>query len=88
MLDFLFSPFLNNSKSISKEKLEKLLREISALSPEEREYIKAIFSKYQTNGISKGEVEQAISRLKMNYSDNLDSSEVEKIKQKLLSFFN
>lgn len=76
-----------SSKSISKTRLDKMLRKISALSPEEREYVKAVFSKYTSGGISKSEAEKVIRQLKMNFSDNLDSSEVEKIKQKILGYF-
>lgn len=69
------------------EKLEKLLAEISALSPEEREYVEAAFSRFQENGISKLEAEQVIRGLKLNYRDTLEQGEVEKIKLKILSFF-
>lgn len=67
--------------------LEKLLKEISALSPEEREYVKAAFGRFQENGISKLEAEQVIRGLKLNFKDTLDPTEVEKVKLKILSFF-
>lgn len=74
-------------KALAMEKLEKLLKEISALSPEEREYVKVAFARFQENGISKLEAEQVIRDLKLNYRDTLEQSEVEKIKLKILSFF-
>lgn len=74
-------------KALAMEKLEKLLAEISALSPEEREYVKAAFGRYQANGVSKLEAEQAIRDLKLNFRDALETNEVEKIKLKILSFF-
>jgi len=85
MLDLLF-PF-GNRKTLQMKKLDKMLREISALSSEEREYVKAAFGRFQANGISKLEAEQVIRGLKLNFKDNLDPGEVEKIKLKILSFF-
>ncbi|MBI2278904.1 MAG: hypothetical protein HYU81_02480 [Candidatus Brennerbacteria bacterium] len=76
-----------DQKAMNAKNLEKLLKEISALSPEEREYVKAAFSRFQTNGISKLEAEQAIRNLKLNFRDTLDPAEVEKVKLKILSFF-
>ncbi|GEM_PF-2151675 len=74
-------------KALQIKKLEKLLKEISALSPEEREYVKAAFGRFQANGISKLEAEQVIRGLKFNFKDTLEPGEVEKIKLKILSFF-
>ncbi|MDP3975035.1 MAG: hypothetical protein Q8P88_01985 [Candidatus Jorgensenbacteria bacterium] len=85
MFDLLFP--LKNQKALAVKKLDKLLREISALSPEEREYVKAAFGRYQANGISKLEAEKVIHDLKLNFRDNLDPSEVEKIRLKIFSFF-
>ncbi|MEK7629949.1 MAG: hypothetical protein AAB432_01015 [Patescibacteria group bacterium] len=79
--------FFSSDKTLYREKLGILLNQISALSPEEKEYVKAIFGKYAADGISKFEAEKAIRELKFNFSDNLDSTEVEKIKIKILSFF-
>lgn len=84
IFDFL-SP--SSGKHLSKEKLDALLRQISALSPEEREYVKAVFGRYLSEGISKEEAARAIRDLRINASDNLDAGEVEKIKLKILSFF-
>lgn len=85
-----FLDFLHGSggKSLGRERLNNLLNQISSLSPEEKEYVKNIFAKYQTNGISRSEAERAIRQLKMNYSDSIDSFEMQKIKEKILGFFN
>ena len=74
-------------KALAVKKMDTLLREIAALSPEEREYVKAAFGRFQANGISKLEAEQVIRGLKLNFKDTLEQSEVEKIKLKILSFF-
>lgn len=71
-----------------KDKLEKLLREIPELSPQEREYVKALFSKVESGGIEKWEAEKLLKGMKLNFKDNLDRIEVEKVKQKILSAFN
>ena len=83
MLEFLFSP----SKSISKSKLDKMLRGISALSPQEREYVKAVFGKFSSNGISRLEAERVIRGMRFNLSDSLDPTEVQRIRDKILGFF-
>ncbi|MBI5732404.1 hypothetical protein HY967_00385 [Candidatus Jorgensenbacteria bacterium] len=77
----------SSSKSLSKEKLNTLLHQITALSPQEREYVKAAFSRFITGGISKAEAERTVRQLKLNFADNLDAGEVERIKLKILSFF-
>jgi len=74
--------------SIYKEKLEKLLREIPELSSQEKEYVKACFSKFLTGGIDKWEAEKVIRELKLNLKDEIDSSEIEKIKAKIMSALN
>lgn len=73
---------------IYKEKLEKLLKEIPELSSQEREYVKAFFGKVASQGITKFEAEKIIREMKLNFKDNLDSSETEKIKNKILSVFD
>jgi hypothetical protein len=70
-----------------KEKLEKLLREIPELSLREKEYIEACFSKFLAGGINKWEAEKIIRELKLNLKDEIDLSEIEKIKSKILSVF-
>lgn len=72
---------------IYKEKLEKLLKEIPELSPQEREYVKALFGKFAPQGITKFEAEKIIREMKLNFKDSLDSAEAEKIKNKILSAF-
>ncbi len=79
--------FGGGGKSLDINKLDKMLREVSAISSEEREYVKAVFNKYKSNGISEEEAISALSELKYNFSDNLDSSEVEKIKAQMLGCF-
>ncbi len=81
--------FLSHStgKHLPMKKLDKMLREIRALSPEEREYVKAVFSRYQTNGITKEEANRAVRTLLENMKDTLTHGEAEKVKMKILSFF-
>ncbi len=83
MLDFLF----NTGRALSTERLGKLLHQIPALSPEEREYVKAAFGRYASGGISKEEATKVIHGLAFNGADNLDAAEVEKVRLKILSFF-
>jgi hypothetical protein len=85
LLDILFPA--SAGKRMKLADLDRELKEMTVLSPDEREYMKATFSKYLANGISKLEAEQAIRGLRLNFKDNLDQNEVEKVKRKLLAFF-
>ena len=76
-----------SGKSLRVKELDKMLKTISALSPEEREYVKAVFGKFMNNGISKMEAEETIRNLKLDHMDNIDAVELEKIRLKILSFF-
>ena len=85
MFDFLLGG--SSGKKLTLKKLDKELREIAALSPEEREYVKAALSRYLSGGISKMEAEHAVRQLKLNFKDNLDAIEAEKVRQKILGYF-
>jgi len=76
----------SSSKRISRAKLEKLLRRISILELSEREYVKGLFSQYNTGGISKFEVKEAVRKLKMDSTDKIDRNEAEAIKRELLEY--
>ncbi|MFH1867017.1 MAG: hypothetical protein ABIJ81_02950 [Patescibacteria group bacterium] len=78
--------WFSSSKTLSVSALEKLLKEITILQPAEREYVKGLFTKYQTGGISKIEVEKAVKEMKFNTADIIDTTEAEAIKDKLLSY--
>lgn len=80
--------WFSSDKSISHFNLDKLLREISILQPAEREYVKGLFTKYQTGGVSQFEVEKAVREMKFNTSDVIDPAEAEAIKDKLLSYLS
>ena len=76
----------SSSKRISRAKLEKLLRRISILEFSEREYVKGLFSQYESGGISRLEVKEAVRRLKFDKSDRIDRHEAEAIKNELLGY--
>jgi len=78
--------FSSSSKKISRAKLEQLLRKIPILEMSEREYVKGLFIKYQSGGIYKREVLEAVRRLKLDTSDKIDRTEAEAIKKELLDY--
>ncbi len=77
----------NTGKKLQLKRMDAMLREIAALSPDEREYVKATFGKYLADGVTKEEAERAIRELKLNLQDSLDPDEVERVRMKILSFF-
>ena len=76
--------FFDSSKKIYRKDFDKLIRSISELSKTERSYIEGIFQDSLRDGLTKGELKREISRLKNNSSDDIDSYEIEKIKNKLI----
>ena len=80
--------WFSNDKFLPIEQLDKLLKQIPILQQAEREYVKGLFTKYKTGGISKLDVEKAVREMKFNTVDIIDINEAESIKEKLLSFLN
>lgn len=78
----------SSEKKISKQKLDELLKNIPYIENSEREYIKGLFSRYQSGGISKLEVEKTVRALKIDTSDKIDKFEAEKVKEELLSYLS
>ncbi len=78
--------WFSNNKTLSFVNLDKLFKEIIILQPAEREHVKGLFTKYQSGGISRVEVEKAVREMKFNTSDIIDTTEAEVIKDKLLSY--
>ncbi|MFA4936962.1 MAG: hypothetical protein WC575_01525 [Patescibacteria group bacterium] len=78
--------WFSNDKTLSALELEKFLHQIPILQQAEREYVKGLFTKYRTGGISKMEVEKAVREMKFNTTDIIDITETEAIKDKLLSY--
>lgn len=81
----IFDFFFGGGRRISKFKLQRLLRQISMLSPSEREYVEGVFSRYAAGNISKFEVEKVIRQLKFDTSDEISPEEAEAIRRKLLA---
>jgi len=72
-----------DTKKIYRDEFERILRSIPQLSDEERHYTSGIFQDSLRDGLTKEELKREIERLRHNPNDPLDSSEVDKIKQKL-----
>jgi len=77
----------DSSKKIYREKFENALRDIPELSDRERAYVSGVFQDSLKSGLSKFELKKEIRRLRHKPDDLLDSFEVEKIKQKLMTYF-
>lgn len=85
IIDTLFG--IHPQKAMRQDQLDQVLRETTWLSPADREYLKAAFSKYLANGISKEEAAKEFLELRKNYKDAITDMEIEKLKQKIMSFF-
>ena len=60
---------------------------IPALSPQERAYVLGVFQDSLKNGLTKDELRREIEQLRKIHSDELDYSEINKLKEKLLENF-
>jgi len=79
--------FPDSSKKIYSKDFNKALQQISALSPKERAYVKEVFKDDLKGGLSKFEIQKRCSQLMHKAGDSLESSEVRKIREKLLKYF-
>ena len=76
--------FFSTTKKIYRDKFKKIMRSVPELSKSERIYTESVFQNALKGGLTKGELKKEISRLKRISGDPLDSSELEKLKNKLL----
>lgn len=76
-----------SSKKISHKDFNKALYQISALSPKEKAYVKEAFKEELKDGLSKFEIKKRCSQLMHKTGDILEPLEVEKIRDKLLKYF-
>lgn len=83
----IFDVIFESGKKISRLDFENALRNIPELSDRERAYVSGVFQDSLKGGLSKFELKKEISRLRHKPDDPLDSFEVEKIKQKLMTYF-
>ena len=83
----IFDILFNTTKKIYRNEFENALRKIPELSDKERAYVSGVFQDSLRNGLSKEELKKEISRLKHNSNDPLDSFEVKKIREKLMTYF-
>lgn len=72
-----------STKRISARELERALNGIDCLEPHERAYVQGLFSKYDTNGISKRDIRLAVREMKREM-DSISSAEARAIKRTLL----
>ena len=79
--------FFSSGKRMNRKELERILRETSSLGVAEREYVKGIFAKYLSDGISKMEAERAIRELKVQMGDVVSTYEADELRSRLLRVF-
>ncbi len=74
----------SSSKKIPFSEVEDILRSVLSLTSSEREYVRGVFSRYRSRGISKREVKRAVLEMKRNGSDYIGHSEASSIRDALL----
>lgn len=79
--------FFSSGKRVKRKEFERILRETPSLGMAEREYVKGVFLKYLSDGISKAEAERAIRELKLQMGDVVSTYEAEELRSRLLRVF-
>lgn len=79
--------FFSSGKRVKRKEFERIIRETPSLSVAEREYVKGIFAKYLSDGISKMEAERAIRELKLQMGDVVSTFEADELRSRLLRVF-
>lgn len=79
--------FFSSGKRVKQKELERILRETPSLSMAERAYVKGIFARFLSDGVSKEEAVRAIRDLKLRTGDGIDSYEAEELRSRLLRVF-
>jgi len=83
----IFDLFGASSKKIYSRDFRKALRKTSVLSTKERKYVEQAFKDRLSGGLSAYEIKKKCRELKHKPGDPLEASEVKKIKEKLLKYF-
>ena len=60
---------------------------ISALKPQEKEYAKAMFERYDKDGLSREEAAKVLHEMATNHKDYLSHDDVEHIRKQVLGFY-
>lgn len=79
--------WFSSGKRVTRKQLEQILRDTTVLSQAEREYVKGVFTKYLSDGISKEEAERAVRELKLQTGDVIDPHEADELRSRLLQLF-
>lgn len=74
----------SSTKRMSMRELEDILRDVSSLQGSERAYVRGVFSKYDSGGISKRDVRLAAREMMHDTSDIIGRAEARAIKRALL----
>jgi len=74
----------DSGKKIYRDDFERLLCKIPELSDTERSYIEGVFQDSLKDGLTEYELKKEIEQLRRNPNDEIDSYEIEKIKNKLM----
>ncbi|MBI4449667.1 hypothetical protein HY634_01280 [Candidatus Uhrbacteria bacterium] len=80
--------FFSSGKRIKRKELERILRETPSLGVAEREYVKGVFAKYLSGGVSKTEATRAIHELKRQMADVISTYEADELHARLLRVFD
>ncbi len=79
--------FDSRPKIYSKD-FHKALRGVSGLTSQERDYLEKAFENALKGGLSKSEIERKCRKLRHKTGDPLNPSEVRKVEEELLKYFD
>jgi hypothetical protein len=73
-----------SDKRIYRDEFNNIIKELFPFSDKEREYLKGIFDKDLVDGLTEWELKDKVMKMQINQTDEVDTYEAQKIKNKLL----
>jgi hypothetical protein len=85
----------DGTKKMSHDELWDIIDEVSGLTPQEKEYAKAVLDKYtikkmgeSKGGMTKDEAHQAFRELLSNHKDFLSPDDIRHVETKIFDYFH
>jgi len=73
-----------SDKRIYRDEFNNIIKELFPFSDKERNYLKTIFDKDLVDGLTEWELKDKVMKMEVNQTDEVNTYEAEKIKNKLL----
>jgi len=73
-----------NDKRIYRDEFNSIIKELFPFGDKERNYLKTVFDKDLVDGLTEWELKDKVMKMEANQTDEVNTYEAEKIKNKLM----